>query len=288
MPVSDKNADNASSDIVIATDKKTRRPRLPASLPRQEVLHDLPEEEKTCLCCGHVLHKIGEACSEQLAFIPAQIKVIRHIRPQYGCWQCEQQGTDVSIRVAPVPPTILPKSFATPSLLAQIISSKFQFSLPLYRIEQAIKGECAGVKVARRQQEAKPLLAEFKAWLDKSAPQVPPESLLGKALHYSLNQWPKLERYLEHGELSIDNNRAERAIKPFVIGRKNWMLANTRSGARASAVLYSLVETAKANGLIAFDYLMHLFTELPKLAPDRELDQLLPWNVTLAGSKTAE
>lgn len=88
--------------------------------------------------------------------------------------------------------------------------------------------------------------------------------------------------YLEHGDLSIDNNRAERAIKPFVMGRKNWMLANTRSGARSSALLYSLVETAKANGLIPFDYLMHVFAELPKLSPDSSLEHLLPWNVTLA------
>jgi transposase len=88
-------------------------------------------------------------------------------------------------------------------------------------------------------------------------------------------------RYVEHGQLSIDNNRAERAIKPFVIGRKNWMLSNTRSGARSSAILYSLVETAKANGLVPFDYLMYLFSELPHLAPDGDLASLLPWNVTL-------
>nr|ULG19931.1 transposase [Yersinia frederiksenii] len=151
----------------------------------------------------------------------------------------------------------------------------------LYRLEQAIKGESLEVIVARSQKEAKPLLDEFKAWLDKSASQVPPGTLLGKALTYSLNQWSKLVRYVEHGQLSIDNNRAERAIKPFVLGRKNWMLANTRSGARSSAILYSLVETAKANGLIPFDYLMQVFIQLPTLAADGDIESLLPWNITL-------
>jgi hypothetical protein len=94
-----------------------------------------------------------------------------------------------------------------------------------------------------------------------------------------LRQWPKLIRNIDDGNLSIDNNRAERAIKPFVIGRKNWIFSNTRNGAQASAVLYSLVETAKANGLTPFDYIKHLLDELPK-QPD-SIDHLLPWNVEL-------
>jgi len=76
-----------------------------------------------------------------------------------------------------------------------------------------------------------------------------PKSAIGKAISYSTRQWPKLTRFIESGYLSIDNNRAERAIKPFVIGRKNWMFSNTAKGAEASAVLYSLIETAKVNGL---------------------------------------
>ena len=88
--------------------------------------------------------------------------------------------------------------------------------------------------------------------------QVPPKSVLGKAIAYNLRQWEKLIRYIEDGHLNIDNNRAERAIKAFVIGRKNCLFSNTENGANASAVLYSLVETAKANGLIPFDYLKFL------------------------------
>ena len=125
------------------------------------------------------------------------------------------------------------------------------------------------------------MLEEYKAWLDKSILQVPPKSALGKALAYSLNQWPKLTRYLEDGHLNIDNNRAERAIKPFVIGRKNWLFSNTVSGANASSVLYSIVETAKANNLVPFDYLHHILSVLSERDDDDTLTAVLPWNVSL-------
>ena len=108
---------------------------------------------------------------------------------------------------------------------------------------------------------------------------MPPQSAIGKAIAYSLGQWQKLERYIESGHLQIDNNRAERAIKPFVIGRKNWLFSNTANGANASAILYSLIETAKANGLTPFDYLKRLMDELPKNPID--IDRLLPWNIEL-------
>ena len=104
---------------------------------------------------------------------------------------------------------------------------------------------------------------------------MPPKTALGKALTYSLNQWPKLIRYLEDGNLSIDNNRAERAIKPFVIGRKNWLFSQTAKGAKASATLYSIIETAKANGLVPFDYIIYLLEKLSQPEPD--INQLMPW-----------
>ena len=90
------------------------------------------------------------------------------------------------------------------------------------------------------------------------------------------NQWSKLMCYVDDGRLSIDNNRAERAIKPFVIGRKNWLFSQTANGAQASAILYSIVETAKANGLVPFDYIMVCLNELCQAEPD--IDSLLPWN----------
>ena len=111
---------------------------------------------------------------------------------------------------------------------------------------------------------------------------MPPKSAIGQAIAYSLKQWPKLTRYVEDGSLAIDNNRAERAIKPFVIGRKNWLFSNTARGAQASAILYRLIETAKANGLTPFDYLQTLLEELPKQTND--LGALLPWQVRLPGS----
>ena len=106
--------------------------------------------------------------------------------------------------------------------------------------------------------------------------QVITSSPLGKAIKYTLGQWPKLIRYIDDGHLSIDNNRAERAIKPLVIGRKNWLFSNTPNGADASAMLYSIIETAKANGLIIYDYMVKCMKELAKAEPD--IDALLSWN----------
>jgi transposase len=93
------------------------------------------------------------------------------------------------------------------------------------------------------------------------------QSALGQAIHYSLNQWAKLSRYIEDSRLNIDNNRAERAVKPFVIGRKNWLFSQTANGAHASATLYSIVETAKVNGLIPFDYICACLDELCQPEP---------------------
>jgi len=421
--------------------KQPKRKPLPKELPREVVVHDIPEEDKVCACCNGELHKIGEDKSEKLEFIPAQVKVIEHVRPKYACRACEKDGTQNKIKQTPMPASIIPKGYATPSLLSQIITSKYQYGLPLYRlesmfkpcgidlnrktmaqwmiksqlalqilyerlreillqqsviqadettlkvigeakttcymwlyccgtdspetiprgssipnivlydyqnsrrgqcaadflegysgylqvdgyqgyaktqailvacmaharrkfveaqtaqpkgktgkanwaldhiqklyrIEAKIKGETTEEKYRIRQAEALPLLTQFKDWLDKSALQVPPKTALGKALTYSLNQWPKLIRYIEDGNLNIDNNRAERAIKPFVIGRKNWLFSNTANGANASATLYSIIETAKANGLVPFNYLNYLLSEIPTLKPDDNIDHLLPW-----------
>jgi transposase len=151
----------------------------------------------------------------------------------------------------------------------------------LYKIEALIKHQLPAAKQAYRQKHAQPLLKEYKAWLDKSITQVLPKSALGTAIAYSLNQWPKLIRYQEDGNLNIDNNRSERAIKPFVIGRKNWLFSNTLKGATASGILYSVVQTAKANGLIPFVYLKYILQELSRPDAHDNLDKLLPWNIKL-------
>ena len=150
----------------------------------------------------------------------------------------------------------------------------------LYRIETLIKGKSAQQKYQVRQTESLPLLNQYKAWLDKSVLHVPPKTALGKALCYSLKQWQKLVRYVDDGNLAIDNNRTERAIKPFVIGRKNWLFSNITNGANASAILYSIIETAKANGLTPFDYILHCLENLAVSSND--VEPLLPWNVTLS------
>ena len=105
-------------------------------------------------------------------------------------------------------------------------------------------------------------------------PVITPSSL-GKAIKYTLGQWPNI-RYIDDGHLSIDNNRAERAIKPLAIGRKNWLFSNTPNSADAGAMLYSVIETAEANGLILYNYMVKCMKEWAKAEPDIWL--LLPWN----------
>ena len=102
---------------------------------------------------------------------------------------------------------------------------------------------------------------------------------LGKALRYTLGQWPKLIVFLTHGEVPLDNNRCENAIRPFVLGRKGWLFSDTVKGAQASANLYSLVETAKANSVELHAYLSLLFTQLPYAKTIEDFEALLPWNV---------
>lgn len=138
----------AADQTVTYTRKKPRRPRIDESLPREEVLHDIADEDKVCDCCGHDLHRMGEEISEELEFIPATARVLRHVRPKYSCRECEKHGTETTIKIAPVQPSILPKSIATPSLLAQIISAKFQFGLPLYRQEAMFKQY--GIELSRQ------------------------------------------------------------------------------------------------------------------------------------------
>ncbi len=112
---------------------------------------------------------------------------------------------------------------------------------------------------------SKPVMDALLAWAEtKSA--AAPKSALGRALHYLREQWPYLIRFLEDGRLEISNNRAERSVKPFVMGRKNWLFANTEGGAQSSAMIYSLIETAKENGLDPYRYFVYVLTEAPRLA----------------------
>jgi len=130
-----------------------------------------------------------------------------------------------------------------------------------------------------RQKHARPILAKIKTWLDNRKGNVPPKSLLGKAVNYCLNQWLPLTNYIKNGHAGIDNNHVENAIRPFVIGRKNWLFSGSPKGAKAAAGLYSLIETAKAGGLEPYDYLRFIFEKLPTTKPE-ELINLLPNNLS--------
>lgn len=130
-----------------------------------------------------------------------------------------------------------------------------------------------------RTEESVPVLLEFKAWLDKILPTVVPKSGLGKAIGYALDQWSAVTRFVEDGRLAIDNNIAERESKAVVIGRKNWLFADSMDGMRANATMYSLVQTAKANGINSFDYLRYVFETIPLLKKSSQIECLLPWNM---------
>ncbi len=151
----------------------------------------------------------------------------------------------------------------------------------LYAIERDLK-ELKEKDIAQRQAirraRAMPLLESLHAWALVRQAETLPSGKLGEAFAYLLTQWPKLVRYLEDPRLALDTNVAENAIRPFALGRKNWLFADTVKGAKASAALYSLIETAKANGLEPFAYLRNLFDELPLAKTLDDIEKLLPFN----------
>jgi transposase len=152
----------------------------------------------------------------------------------------------------------------------------------LYQLERAAqKRSLSPTEIYElRQEQAKPILEEFKDWLEQKQAQTPPKGLLGKAVSYTLRQWHRLIGYLEDGHLCPDNNKTENCIRPFVVGRRNWLFSGTPEGAEASALLYSLIETAKANRLEPYAYLRHIFEIIPRASTLADYEALLPWNLT--------
>jgi transposase len=152
----------------------------------------------------------------------------------------------------------------------------------LYAIEKELRATELDsdefVRIRRERSEA--VLSQFRPWLEQRSEQVVPESLLGKAVNYALREWKKLIRYLDAWYLTPDNNAAEQAIRPFVVGRKAWLFSDTPRGAHASATLYSLTESAKINGLEPYRYFRHLFTHLPNATNENKLKALLPYCLT--------
>ncbi len=187
---------------------------------------------------------------------------------------------------------VLPKAKRT-SKVASVVG--FKYCNKLFKIENEIEDKLIeefGVNYYRfdkkviekilelRKELSKPVLDELKIWLDSIEPTVAPESLLGKAVKYTLNQWSKLNVFMLDGRLELSNNRSERTIKNFIIGRNNWLFADTPSGATSSAIIYSIVETAKANDLNVYKYFTYILHELPSI-DDENVSHLLPWSNTL-------
>ena len=149
----------------------------------------------------------------------------------------------------------------------------------LYGVERTLSELAPEGRTAARQERMAPLLEQLRGWLDASLGSVPPQSLTGKAMGYLDRQWPKLVRVLDDGRIPLDTNLVENTIRPFVLGRKNWLFADTVAGARASANLYSLIETAKANDIEPWAYLRYLFEKLPAATELADLEALLPHRI---------
>ena len=145
--------------------------------------------------------------------------------------------------------------------------------------EQSAQVEVRDQRIVHFQQKAQPILRQIRARLDALNDQTPPQGVLGKAVGYALGQWDRLIRYLDNGMLYPDNNLAENAIRPFVVGRKNWLFCDTPAGAYASAAIYSLIESAKANRHEPYWYLRFLLARLAIAETTEDYEQLLPQNL---------
>jgi transposase len=194
-----------------------------------------------------------------------------------GCWAHARRGFMEALTA--LPPEAQKKK-------TNLAVQGLAFCNTLFEIEQDLRDVTAAERHSERNARSRAVLDEFHAWLLRSQELALPKGATGKAIGYCLNQWPKLMGFLADGRLELDNNRSERSIKPFVIGRKNWLFANTAKGAEASARIYSIVESAKENGLNPEAYLTYLFEQLPSIdkKDPAALDRLLPFSPDLPES----
>lgn len=151
----------------------------------------------------------------------------------------------------------------------------------LYRIEEAMKKQQLKVqeRYDYRQEHSQPIITDFKSFLDDNHNKVLPQSPLGKAFTYAINQWPKLINFLKDGRLEIDNGLTERKIKPFVMGRKAWLFCQSIAGVRAAEVIFSIIETCEIHGVEPYAYLRYVLTEIPYARTIEEIERLLPYNI---------
>lgn len=420
---------------VVIADREARPKRnpLPDHLPREDRVLDV--DHTACACCGGTLHHVGESVSEMLDWIPAQLRVIRTVRPKYACRTCEK------IVQHEAPERAIAGGLATPALLAQVLVSKYCDHTPLYRqsqifarhgvdlarstlagwvggacwwlealhgrlaknvfasdhlfaddtpvpvldpgrgrtktgrlwvyareqrgwdgpeppaaiymfapdrkaerpashlqhfkgvlhvdgyagfeqlagrgnvvlaacwahtrrkfydvsqstgspiaeealrrirdiyaIEADVRGQAPPHRLAARRSRSKPLVSAMKTWLEAQLPLIPGASDLAKAIRYALARWDGLSRFLDDGRIEMDTNPVERAIRPVSLGRKNHLFAGSDGGGNRWAVVCSLVETCKLNGVEPYAYLADVLERMVDGHPVNRLDELLPWN----------
>lgn len=190
-----------------------------------------------------------------------------------GCWAHARRYFVEALKAVP------PKKNDIPTATEEGLA----FCNKLFEIERELHDVTEQERYEGRLERSRQVIDDFRDWLQYQSRRAAPKTPLGKAVHYCRNQWDKLTAFLLDGRLEIDNNRSERSIKPFVIGRKNWLFSNTPKGANSSAAIYSIVETAKENSLNPFEYLKYLFDRLPNIdiSDIRVLDEFMPWSKTL-------
>ena len=190
-----------------------------------------------------------------------------------GCWSHARRRFDEAVGALPKQKQKDSRAYLALTMIQAI-----------YREEKQLKGLPAEERKNRRQLSVKPLVEAYFIWVRENLPKVPQKSKTWEGFNYSLNQEKYLKVFLDDGEVPMDNNAAEQSIRGFCIGKKNWVMIDTVAGAKSSAIIYSIAETAKANNLKPYDYFEYLLTELPKHQDDTDrsfLDDLLPWSPSL-------
>ncbi len=187
-----------------------------------------------------------------------------------GCWSHARRRFDEAVKALPKQKRKDSRAYLALAMIQAI-----------YREEKQLKDLPAQERKNRRQLSVKPLVEAYFTWVRENLPKVPQKSKTWEGFNYSLNQEKYLKVFLDDGEVPMDNNAAEQSIRGFCIGKKNWVMIDTIAGAKSSAIIYSIAETAKANNLKPYDYFEYLLTEIPKHLDDTDrsfLDDLLPWS----------
>ena len=190
-----------------------------------------------------------------------------------GCWSHARRRFDEAVKALPKAKQKDSRAYLALTMIQAV-----------YREEKQLKDLPAEERKNRRQLSVKPLVEAYFTWVRENLPKVPQKSKTWEGFNYSLNQEKYLKVFLDDGEVPMDNNAAEQSIRGFCIGKKNWVMIDTITGAKSSAIIYSIAETAKANNLKPYDYFEYLLTEIPKHLDDTDrsfLDDLLPWSPSL-------